>query len=138
MKKTMISIMLCLSASFIYPSCEKAAADYMESFYRESMGLNNVSIDSVRSFSIKVKDYVTVNPKEKENPLYQRIQSNIKAAALRISIDIDTIWDEPIEYFFKTKNSGANLTIHTTCMTYCRKSFSTIHALNLATQRNWR
>lgn len=96
----MISIMLCLSASFIYPSCEKAAADYMESFYRESMGLNNVSIDSVRSFSTKVKDYVTVNPKAKQNPLYQRIQSNIKAAALRISIDIDTIWDEPIEYYF--------------------------------------
>ena len=100
MRKTMISIMLCLSASFIHLSCEKAAVDYMGAFYQESMGLNNVSIDSVRSFSIKVKDYVTVNPKEKENPLYPRIQSNIKAAALRISIDIDTIWDEPIEYFF--------------------------------------
>lgn len=100
MRKTMISIMLCLSASFIYPSCQKATVDYMGAFYQESMELKSVGIDSVRSFSTKVKDYVMVNPKEKENPLYPKIQSNIKAAALRISIDIDTIWDEPIEYYF--------------------------------------
>lgn len=100
MRKTMISVMAFLVSCIILPSCEKAAMDYMESFYQESMGLNNVGLDSVRSFSAKVKDYVTVNPGEKQNPLYPKIQSNIKTAALSISIEIDTIWDGTIDYRF--------------------------------------
>lgn len=100
MRKTMISILLCISASFIYPSCEKAVTDYMQSFYNESMGLKDVGIDSIRAFSSKVNDYVTINPSEKQNPLYPKIQSNIKSAAISITIEIDPIWDGMIDYPF--------------------------------------
>ena len=100
MRKTMISVLLCLSASFIYPSCEKSSMDKMQLLYSESMGLKDVDIDSIRSFSSKVNDYVTVNPSERQNPLYPKIQNNIKSAALSITIEIDTIWDNTIDYRF--------------------------------------
>lgn len=95
MKKTSIAMFLCLMASFILPSCEKAVMEehpQMESFYVESKGLNSVTIDSVRSFSGKVDGFVTVNPLAKQHDKYPLIQANIKAASLRMTIDIDTTW----------------------------------------------
>lgn len=74
--------------------------DRMESFYNESMGLADVGIDSIRAFSSKVNGYVAVNPSERQNPLYPKIQSNIRSAALSITIEIDTIWDSTIDYRF--------------------------------------
>jgi hypothetical protein len=95
MKKTSIAMFLCLMASFILPSCEKAVIDeypQMESFYVESKGLNFVTIDSVRTFSSKVDGFVAVNPLAKEHEKYPLIQANIKSASLRLTITVDTTW----------------------------------------------
>ncbi len=78
------------------PSCEKSASaeDYpiMESFYKESVTLPLVTLDSVKAFSSKVDGYVTTYPLAKEHKRYSQIQDNIKAASLRLSISIDTTW----------------------------------------------
>lgn len=95
MKKTSIAMFLCLIASFILPSCEKAVIDeypQMESFYVESKGLNFVTIDSVKIFSSKVDGFVTTYPLAKEHEKYPLIQANIKSASLRITITCDTTW----------------------------------------------
>ncbi len=88
------------TASFILPSCEKDVIDLMESYYTESMGLDNVTLDSVKSFSSKVNNYVTVYPSEKEHPLYPKIQNNIKSASMRITLTCDTTWDGTITIRF--------------------------------------
>ena len=95
MKKTSIAMFLCLLASFILPSCEKAVIDeypQMESFYVESKGLNFVTIDSVRTFSSKVDGFVTTYPIAKEHEKYPLIQANIKSASLRIAITVNDEW----------------------------------------------
>ena len=95
MKKTSIAMLMCLMASFILPSCEKAVIDeypQMESFYVESKGLNFVTIDSVKTFSSKVDGFVTTYPLAKEHEKYPLIQANIKSASLRLTITVDTTW----------------------------------------------
>ena len=78
------------------PSCEKSASaeDYpiMESFYKESVTLPLVTLDSVKTFSGKVDGYVATYPLAKEHKRYSQIQDNIKAASLRLSISIDKTW----------------------------------------------
>lgn len=91
----MITMMLLLLASIILPSCEKVEFDdypQMESFYVESKGLTAVTVDSVKSFSGKVKGFVTTYPLAKEHEKYPLIQANIKSASLRITITCDTTW----------------------------------------------
>ncbi len=77
-------------------SCEKEVLSEgypeMEGFYVESCGLPTVTIDSVKSFTIKVNDYTTEYPESKEHSLYPKIQENIKSASLRITIICDTTW----------------------------------------------
>ena len=95
MRKSMITVMLLLLASFILPSCEKAVFDYspqMEAYYVESKGLSAVTIDSVSLFKNKVEGFVTANPIAKEHEKYPLIQANIKSASLRITITCDTTW----------------------------------------------
>jgi len=95
MKKSTITLMLLLSASFILPSCEKAVFDYspqMEAYYVESKGLSSVTIDSVRTFSSKVDGFVTTYPIAKEHEKYPLIQANIKSASLRIAITVNDEW----------------------------------------------
>ena len=103
MKKSTITLMLLLSASFILPSCEKAVFDYspqMEAYYVESKGLSAVTIDSVKSFSGKVKGFVTTYPLAKLHDKYPLIKDNIKMASLRLNITIDTTWaGDTIIYF---------------------------------------
>ena len=65
----------------------------MEVFYVESCGLSCVTIDSVKSFSIKIDNYTFNYPKSKEHSLYSKIQANIRSASLRITIECDTTWD---------------------------------------------
>jgi hypothetical protein len=65
----------------------------MEAFYNESCTLPAVTIDSVKTFSTKVGNYVTKYPKSKSHSLYPKIQENIKSASLRITIVCDTTWD---------------------------------------------
>ncbi len=72
---------------------EKVVSNIMEAYYTESMGLQSVTIDSVKTFSSKVKNYVAENPEEKGNPLYPKIQDNISSAMIRITLECDMTWD---------------------------------------------
>ena len=88
-------MLMCLTASFILPSCEKEVFDYnpqMNEYYAESKGLMAVSLDSVTLFENKVNDFVTTYPLAKEHEKYPLIQANIKSASLRLTITVDTIW----------------------------------------------
>ena len=89
MKKLVFILMAC----FCIMACEKKVSDLMENYYTESMGLKSVGLDSVKSFSAKVNNYVTEYPEEKEHPLYPKIQEIIKSASLRLTITCDTTWD---------------------------------------------
>ena len=88
MKKLVLLFTVCLMVI----GCEKDVIDQMEAYYTESMGLQGVTIDSVKTFSNKVNNYVTQFPEEKEHHLYPKIQANIKSASLRITITADTTW----------------------------------------------
>lgn len=85
-------------------SCEKEVIGEgypeMEGFYIESCGLSSVSIDSVKSFTVKVNDYTTEYPESKEHSLYPKIRANIKSASLRITITCDTTWAGTISINF--------------------------------------
>ena len=93
MKKLVLFIIGCL---FVV-GCEKQVISEgfpeMEAFYTESCTLPAVTIDSVKTFSAKVGNYVTKYPESKSHSLYPKIQENIKSASLRITIVCDTIWD---------------------------------------------
>jgi len=52
---------------------------------------NNHTLGHISS-SGKVDGFVTVNPLAKQHDKYPLIQANIKAASLRMTIDIDTTW----------------------------------------------
>jgi hypothetical protein len=86
-------LLLPLALLFLTVGCEKDVIDYMEGLYQESQGLQSVTADSVRSFAVKVNNYVTEFPEEKEHPLYPKVQTNIKNACLKLTIVVDTAWD---------------------------------------------
>lgn len=92
MKKLVLLFAVCLMVM----GCEKDVIGEgypeMEGFYVESCALPTVSIDSVKSFAVKVNDYTTEYPESKEHSLYPKIQANIKSASLRITITCDTTW----------------------------------------------
>lgn len=82
----------------VMTACEKTPSieeryPQMESFYTESCGLQSVSTDSVKTFTVKVDNYTVRNPEAKQHVRYPQIQENIKAASLRLSITINTEWD---------------------------------------------
>lgn len=85
------------------PSCETSSVDdypIMESFYKESVSLPTVSLDSVKAFSSKVDGYVAQFPGAKNHKRYSQIQKNIKAASFRINVTINYDWDgDTIIYF---------------------------------------
>lgn len=93
MKKILFLFAIC----FMAVGCEKEVISEgypeMEAFYTESCALPAVTIDSVKTFSAKVGNYVTKYPESKSHSLYPKIQENIKSASLRITIVCDTIWD---------------------------------------------
>lgn len=92
MKKLVLLVAICLMVM----SCEKDVIGEgypeMEGFYVEFCGLPTVTIDSVKSFTVKVNDYTTEYPESKEHSLYPKIQANIKSGSLRITITADTTW----------------------------------------------
>ena len=93
MKKLVLFFTVCL----FMVGCEKQVISEsypeMKAFYTESCTLPAVTIDSVKTFSAKVDNYVANYPKSKSHSLYPKIQENIKAASLRITIECDTTWD---------------------------------------------
>ena len=92
----MKKLVLLFAACLMVIGCEKDVIGEgypeMEGFYVESCGLPSVTIDSVKSFTIKVNDFTTEFPESKEHSLYPKIQENIKSASLRITITCDTTW----------------------------------------------
>lgn len=96
MKKTVLLIM-CVIGGFILTSCEKSGSvdefPIMEQYYKESVALPTVTLDSVKSFSNKVDEFVTLYPKAKQHKRYSQIAENIKAASLHISISVHEEWD---------------------------------------------
>ena len=92
----MKKLVLLFAACLMVMGCEKDVIgegySEMEGFYVESCGLPTVTIDSVKSFTVKVNDYTTEYPESKEHSLYPKIQANIKSASLRITITCDTTW----------------------------------------------
>lgn len=95
MKKTFQILLVGLVLALILPSCEQSVADenpIMEEYYKESVNLLTTTLDSVKSFKAKVDGYVIRNPEAKNHRRYSMIQENIKAASLRITIDIDPTW----------------------------------------------
>ena len=93
----MKKLVLLFAACLMVIGCEKEVISEgypeMEGFYVESCGLPVVTIDSVKSFSVKFGNYVTKHPESKSHSLYPKIQENIKSASLRITIECDTTWD---------------------------------------------
>lgn len=93
MKKLVLLLAVCLCMV----GCEKEVIGEgfpeMEGFYVESCGLPAVSLDSVKSFSVKVDDFTIEFPESKEHSLYPIIQENIKTASLRLTITCDTTWN---------------------------------------------
>ena len=94
MKKLVLLLAVCLCMV----GCEKEVIGEgfpeMEGFYVESCGLPAVSLDSVKSFSVKVDDFTIEFPESKEHSLYPKIQENIKTASLRLTITCDTTRNE--------------------------------------------
>ena len=92
----MKKLVLLFAACLMVMGCEKDVIGEgypeMDGFYVESCGLPTVTIDSVKSFTIKVNDYTTEYPESKEHSLYPKILANIKSASLRITITCDTTW----------------------------------------------
>lgn len=92
----MKKLLLLFAACLMVTGCEKDVIGEgypeMEGFYSESCGLPEVTIDSVKLFSVKVDNYTDAYPESKEHSLYPKIQANIKSASLRITITADTTW----------------------------------------------
>ena len=89
---------LCLCAfSLFFTSCEHLedpSHSILEDYFYESQGLKQVSNDSIRCFSEKVKTFANCTPSAKNDQLYTRIQENIRLATLRITIKIEDEWAE--------------------------------------------
>lgn len=61
----MKKLVLLFAACLMVIGYEKDVIDQMEAYYTESMGLQSVTIDSVKTFSNKVNNYVTQLQKKK-------------------------------------------------------------------------
>lgn len=100
MKKMVLIIAACL----FLMGCEKVILNEdfseMRGFYAESCSLSTVSLDSVKSFKRKVDAYTAIFPASKETSLYPKIKENIRNASLRITLECDSTWDEPITINF--------------------------------------
>ena len=100
----MKTMALIFAACLFLAGCEKVILNEdfseMRIFYAESCSLSTASLDSVKSFTSKVDAYTAINPASKETPLYPKIKENIKTASLRITLECDSTWDEPITINF--------------------------------------
>ena len=67
--------------------------EVLKGYFEESKGLFQASTDSISRFSAKVNEFTTRIPEAKNDPLYTRIQENIRLATLRITIKIEDEWE---------------------------------------------
>ena len=64
----------------------------MQAYYAESCNLGVATTDSVQHFTQKVNTFVTQHTDASADPLYPRIQENIRSASFRLNITIDDEW----------------------------------------------
>ena len=87
---------LCLIIpTLFFASCESyedPQNEVLKGYFEESKGLFQASTDSISRFSEKVKTFANCTPSAKNDPLYTRIQENIRMATLRITIKIEDEW----------------------------------------------
>ena len=83
--------------SFLCLACSKetSRSSYpeMQAFYAESCHLGVAVADSINRFSQKVDAFVTQHTDAKDDPLYPRIQENIRSVSFRLNIYINGDWD---------------------------------------------
>lgn len=89
MRKLFVYMIIAMGMCILVPSCEKMEIESseMDSYYQESLGLNNVPKDSVMRFKEKLDQYVNTNPDAKNHDKYLIIRDNIQNALTRITID---------------------------------------------------
>lgn len=78
-----------MGLGILVPSCEKVDLETsaLDSYYKESLGLSLVSVDSVKRFKDKLDQYVNTNPDAKNSDKYFLIRDNIQNALTHIIID---------------------------------------------------
>ena len=94
MKKSPLIVLLFLAISWL-TGCEKYVYDVsptMEAYYKESVKLPSVTIDSVKSFKNKVDGFTRSYPEALEHNKYPLIKENIKLASIRITLTMETEW----------------------------------------------
>ena len=82
MKKTVLTIsallLVCLAFYGWKPLLEQPSTPQMESYYRESVGLEALPADSASRFIVNFMGYTMLNPRAKLDPLYPEIETNIQ------------------------------------------------------------
>lgn len=93
MRKLFFYMMIAMGLGILVPSCEKVDLETsaLDSYYKESLGLSLVSVDSVKRFKDKLDQYVNTNPDAKNTEKYILIINKIQNALTRIFINDE--WD---------------------------------------------
>ena len=99
LRNSLIPLSLSFIVSFLCLACSKETSvsqpqyPEMQAYYVESCHLNVAATDSVQRFMQKVDTFVTHHSDAKQDPLYPRIQENIRSASFRLNINVDDEWD---------------------------------------------
>ena len=90
-------------STLIFASCETyeyPQNEVLKGYFEESKGLFQASTDSIFRFSAKVNEYTTRIPAAKNDPLFSKIQENIKLAKLKITLTIADEWEDEVVISF--------------------------------------
>ena len=99
LRNSLIPLSLSFIVSFLCLACSKETSvsqpqyPEMQAYYVESCHLSVAATDSVQRFMQKVDTFVTHHTDAKQDPLYPRIQENIRSASFRLNINVDDEWD---------------------------------------------
>ena len=104
LRHSLIPLSFSFIVSFLCLACSKETSftqyPEMQAYYVESCHLGVVASDSVQRFSLKVETFVTRHTDAKQDPLYPRIQQNIRTASIRFNFNFDTEWEPEYEDTF--------------------------------------
>ena len=99
LRNSLIPLFVLTIVSFLCLACSKETSvsqpqyPEMQAYYVESCHLSVAATDSVQRFMQKVDTFVTHHTDAKQDPLYPRIQENIRSASFRLNINVDDEWD---------------------------------------------
>ena len=98
LRRSSIPFIVFIIVSFLCLACSKETSvsqpqyPEMQAYYVESCHLSVAATDSVQRFMQKVDTFVTRHSDAKQDPLYPRIQENIRSASFRLNINVDDEW----------------------------------------------